>query len=97
VIVRILGDRQYKVPDGELPALEALDEKLNVAIEANDEKGVEIALAALIAKVRSAGLVLDENTLVPSDLTVPHDNSTLEDILELLSSEPETDPVTEGA
>jgi hypothetical protein len=98
MIVRILGEGQYEVPESALGTLDALDHDLNDAIEAGDESSYEQALAALIEGVRRAGSALDASVLVPSDLTVPQEHSTLADMRELLSSEPDTaGTVTEGA
>ena len=87
MIVRILEDGQYEVPASERAALDELDAKLSEAIEAGDEAGFSAALAVLLAKVRSSGTKLDAATLVPSELTVPHDSASVEDIANLLSSE----------
>jgi hypothetical protein len=98
MIVRILGDRQYDVPEALLSELESLDEALNQAIEAGDEPAVASALDGLITKVRGSGTPLDSDQLVPSDLTLPHEGSSLAELHELLASEPDrADPVTEGA
>ena len=98
MIVRILGEGQYELPESELGTLEALDNDLNTAIEAEDESAYETALQALVERVRSSGSLLDPGVLVPSDLTVPQEHSTLADLRELLSSEPDTaGTVTEGA
>jgi hypothetical protein len=87
MIVRILEDGQYEVPASEQGALDELDAKLSAAIEAGDEAGFSAALTALLAKVRSSGTKIDAATLVPSELTVPHESASLQDVATLLSSE----------
>jgi len=87
VIVRILGEGQYDVPDAETAALEDLDRKLSVAIEADDEKGFEEVLAELVQKVRSSGAEVGPETIVPSSLTLPHASSSLAETKALLASE----------
>ncbi|MGD0085365.1 MAG: hypothetical protein ABSD78_19580 [Acidimicrobiales bacterium] len=87
MIVRILEDGQYDVPASERAALDELDAKLSEAIEAGNKAGFSVALAALIEKVRSSGSKIDATTLVPSELTVPHETASLEDVANLLSSE----------
>ncbi|HET9092098.1 MAG TPA: hypothetical protein VFN50_06795 [Acidimicrobiales bacterium] len=97
MIVRILGEGQYELPDGLLPTLEKLDWNLNGAIESDDEDAFSAALGTLIETVRASGKELDPAVLVPSDLTVPHEGSTLADLRQLFESEPDTDTVPEGA
>ena len=53
VIVRILGEGQYSVPDGERANLEALDRELLAAVEARDEDAFAKSLAALTDAVRA--------------------------------------------
>jgi hypothetical protein len=97
VIVRILGEGQYELPAEELAALENLDQQLNSAIEAGDEGRFDAVLAELTAKIRQ-GRELPASTIVPSELTVPHEGSTLDELRRLLSEEdPDTEAVTEGA
>ena len=55
MIVRILGEGQFTVPDGEREALEALDTAVTDAVDRGDEDAFASSLAALIAAVRSAG------------------------------------------
>lgn len=97
MIIRILGEGQYEAPDELLEALEPLDAALNAAIEEGDEAGYSAALDALLRAVRNGGHPLDVTTLVPSELTLPHEGSTLEDIRELLASEEVADAVAEEA
>lgn len=98
MIVRILGEGQYEISDDVLATLESLDEELNAAIESGEEEAYRKALDALLAKVRSSGRPLEPSALVPSDLALPHEGSTIEDIKELLASEPDAShTVREGA
>lgn len=97
MIVRILGEGQYQLPEDDLPELERLDHQLNEAIEDGDEAGFARVLGELIVKVKSAK-ALEASTLVPSDLTVPHEGSSLAEVRDLLAEEAEdAEPVTEGA
>ena len=98
MIVRILSEDQYDLPEDCQADLDHLDEELNQAIESGDGSRFDAALDALISKVRSSGKALGPETIVPSDLTVPHEGSTLEDVRQLLASEPgDSAPVPEGA
>lgn len=97
MIVRILDGGQYELGEHELEELEGLDQQLNEAIEAGDQARFDEVLASLIAKIRQ-GKELPASTIVPSDLTVPHEGASLEELRHLLSSEDEgAQAVTEGA
>ncbi|MGH9304389.1 MAG: PspA-associated protein PspAA [Acidimicrobiales bacterium] len=87
MIVRILGDTQYELPADAIPGLEHLDVKLNAALERGDEAAFAGLLEELVATVRSKGAVLDADKIVPSELTVPHEGSTIDEVRSLLASE----------
>ncbi len=91
MIVRVLHERQYDVPEASLPRLEKLDLDLDEAMRAGDEAAFDAALAALVAEVRTAGVPLPVDELVPSSRTVPSPGSTLSELRELLASLPEDD------
>ncbi len=85
MIVRILGEGQYSVPDTEKKALEKLDGDLVTAVEARDEGAFHQALAALTAAVRDRGDPVPADALSPSDLVVPFEDSTLAETEALLA------------
>jgi len=91
MIVRILGEGQYDVVDYDMGALEELDAKLAAAIEASDEDAFTGVLTTLAEKVRSTGTAVDASTIVSSDLTVPHEGASLEEVRHLLASEDAAD------
>jgi len=85
MIVRILGEGQYSVPDGQRGALEKLDSAIVEAVDGNDEQAFASALAALTAAVRQAGEPLADDAFAPSDLVVPFPDATLEETKDLLA------------
>jgi PspA-Associated protein len=85
VIVRILGDVQYRVPDTERAALEALDRDLVAAVDAKDDDAFTKALSALVDAVRQAGEAVPADDIAPSDLVVPFADATLAETEELLA------------
>lgn len=87
MIVRVLGDGVYELPDTEADTVERLDDALGTALERGDETGLQSVLGQLIAHVHSAGTVLPADDLRPSDLAVPHEGSTLDEVRALLASE----------
>jgi ABC-type taurine transport system substrate-binding protein len=87
MIVRILGEGQRTVDDGELETLNALDNDLIAACEAGDADGFTRSLAALLDKVREVGKVLPDEEIVPSDLVLPSSDASLDEVRELLGDE----------
>jgi hypothetical protein len=87
VIVRILGEGQLDVAGSDLDALNALDEALQAAVDADDEDGFSKALAALLDRVRSVGKPLPDDEIVPSDLVLPSVDASLAEVRELLGDE----------
>ncbi len=85
MIVRILGEGQYLVPDDQRATLEKLDDDLDGAVDAGDEAGFATALASLTAEVRSAGQALADDDFAPSDLVVPFADASLEETKALLA------------
>jgi hypothetical protein len=87
VIVRILGEGQYELGGDPLEELQELDSKLFHKIEAGDEVGFHEVLNRAFEKVRGNGTPVDPSTIVPSDLTLPQPDATLEEVRALLASE----------
>jgi hypothetical protein len=87
MIVRILGEGQRAVEDGELEDLNALDGDLVAAVESGDADGFSRALSALLDKVRQVGTALPDDEIVPSDLVLPSADASLDEVRELLGDE----------
>ncbi len=85
MIVRILGEGQYAVDDGERPALDAMDDVLIKAVDSHDEAAFTAALDALASEVRRLGEPLADDAFAPSDLVVPFADATLEETKGLLA------------
>ncbi len=83
MIVRILGEGQYTVPDSRIEALNVHDDALGAAVAAGDEAAFQAALDALLAEVRSSGQMLPDEELVPSDVILPSSSATIEEVSEL--------------
>jgi len=86
VIVRILGDRLYEVPDADLPEIENLDSTLDAALSSGDESAFSKALAGLIDKIRDACSPLADDDDRKSDLVIPHDGATLQEVRDMLDA-----------
>jgi hypothetical protein len=87
VIVRILGEGQRRIDDGELDGLNELDNSLVATVDAGDDEKFRTALTALLDKVRQIGTPLPDDEIVPSDLVLPTSDASLAEVRELLGDE----------
>ncbi|MGA2037155.1 MAG: hypothetical protein ABSH04_06185 [Acidimicrobiales bacterium] len=87
MIVRILGEGRYEVPDADLRSIEQLDVQLVGAMERGDEATFSTTLAELIGEVRHTGTLVSPDDLRTSKLAVPHEGSTLAEVRALLTQE----------
>ena len=85
MIVRILGEGQFSVPDKHRSEMEALDNSLLEAVDVGDEGAFEVALGAAVAEVRRVGTDLPDDQFYPSDLVLPFEDATLSETKELLA------------
>ncbi len=87
MIVRILGEGQFKVDDAATTGLNQLDSELETAVDRNDEAAFAAALDGLLAQVRAQGSPLPPDTLEPSDLILPHQGSSMDEVRKLLTDD----------
>jgi hypothetical protein len=87
VIVRLMGEGQYRVDDALLELLNALDDEATAALEASDETELDKRLEEMFALVRSNGEPLPDDDLSASDVIVPPADLTLEETRQLVSHE----------
>jgi hypothetical protein len=89
VIVRILGEGQYAVADEHADLLNGLDAGLEQAVESGDEATFRSALDGLLAKVRTVGERVPDDSLDPSDAVLPGTDTSLQEVREMLESSDE--------
>ncbi|HZC98692.1 MAG TPA: hypothetical protein VFA46_00375 [Actinomycetes bacterium] len=87
MIVRIMGEGQFDLPEGHLEELNRLDQDLLKAVDAGDEDRFRNALQGLLASVRTAGSELPDDYLGPSDLVLPSPDATIHEVREILGEE----------
>jgi len=87
MIVRILGEGRYDVPEADMPAIEQLDAQLTDALDRSDEGAFDAALSDLVGQVRRTGALLPADDLQTSGLVVPHPGSSLSEVRGLLTEE----------
>ena len=87
MIVRILGEGQFDVDDAATPELNQLDTDLETAVDQNDEAAFTAALTSLLTHVRAHGSPLPTDTLEESDLILPHEDSSMDEVRKMLTDE----------
>jgi hypothetical protein len=87
VIVRILGEGQFRVDDSAAAELNRLDTELEAAVEHGHEPAFTAALTSLLAQVRAQGSPLPPDILEPSELILPAQDSSMDDVRKLLTDE----------
>jgi hypothetical protein len=87
VIVRLMGEGQFRVDDSVHVELDQLDERAVAALEAGDENELDSRLDDMWRLVRTRGERLPDDDLSPSDLIVPPSDLTLEETRELFSEQ----------
>jgi len=79
VIVRIMTEGQFRMPDGAGDRLNELDNRCVEAVDKGDREGFRVAFEQLLAMVRSEGAPLSEDDLEGSDVLVPPPDTSFEE------------------
>jgi chromosome condensin MukBEF complex kleisin-like MukF subunit len=87
VIVRVMGEGQYRIDDDTARKLNDLDDQVASAVENGDDEQVRSLLQQLGQTVRDGGERLDDADLSTSDAIVPPEDLTLDELRELLEGE----------
>ncbi len=87
MIVRLMGEGQYRVGDDLRERLNERDDRAGAALEAGDESEVDQILDQMFELVRGEGERLADDDLSPSDAVIPPSDLTLEESRELMSRE----------
>jgi hypothetical protein len=87
VIVRLLGEGQFRVDDSLIARLNELDAEVEKAVSDADERALWTGLQALADAVRENGVKLADDDLSPSDAVIPPEDLSLEEAQELLQNE----------
>jgi hypothetical protein len=87
MIVRIMGEGQWRIDDNLRGRLNELDEKALEALRREDEAELDGYLEQMAELVRSQGEPLPADDLSPSDIIIPPPDLTLEETRELFEGE----------
>ena len=87
MIVRLLGEGQYRVDDSLLARLNEIDAKVENAVADGDEQALWSGLQSLAEMVRENGEKLADEDLSPSDAIIPPEDLSLDEARELMQDE----------
>jgi PspAA-like protein len=87
VIVRLMNEAQFRLPDDVAGELNELDNQAVKAVEAEDEARLREILDRMVTIVHDRGDRLDDADLSTSDLMIPPADLTLEEARELFTGD----------
>jgi hypothetical protein len=87
MIVRLMGDTQYRIDDDVREQLNELDDRALAAMNEEDEATLDGLLDEMWKLVRDRGEQLADDDLSSSDLIIPPSDLTLEETRKLFSDE----------
>ena len=87
MIVRLMGEAQYRVDDDVREELNGLDDRAVSALDRNEESALDALLDEMWAVVRDRGERLPDDDLSASDLVIPPSDLTLEETRRLFSED----------
>jgi hypothetical protein len=87
VIVRISGEGQFSIDDAATAELNRLDSELEAAVNRDDEAAFTAALHGLLDQVRAQGSPLPADTLESSDLILPPQDASMDEVRSMLTEE----------
>jgi len=87
MIIRIMGEGQFELPDDSAEGLNALDAQVESAVESGDDDAFAAAFAQLLERVRAHGAAIADDALVDSDLVLPPSDATVDEVARLLGDE----------
>jgi hypothetical protein len=87
VIVRISGEGQFSIDDAATAELNRLDSELEAAVNRDDETAFTAALHGLLDQVRAQGSPLPADTLESSDLILPPQDASMDEVRSMLTEE----------
>jgi hypothetical protein len=87
MIVRLMGEAQFRAPDDLQTELNRLDNEAVEAVQAEDEARLRSLLERMAQLVRERGERLADDDLSASDLLVPPSDLSLDEARELFSGD----------
>lgn len=85
MIVRILGEGQFRVDDETAAKLTVLDKDLDASVAAGDEPAFAAALGVAMTIVRAVGTPVADDEFVTADYILPFSDATIAEVRKLLA------------
>ena len=85
MIVRVLGEGQFRVNDDTAAKLTALDKDLDAAVAAEDESAFRLALGVAVSLVRAEGTPVETEEFITADYILPFSDATVAEVRKLLA------------
>jgi hypothetical protein len=87
MIVRIMGEGQFRLGSAELDKLNELDNAVVAAVARSDASGFRRTLQAMIDHVKTQGTAVGDADLVTSDIVLPSADLSLDEARGLFTGE----------
>jgi hypothetical protein len=87
MIVRILHEGQFRIRGADIDTLNEIDDQLVSCVAAGDEEKFSTLLKQLLDTVRDHGEPVGVDEFVESDVILPPDDSTMDEVEHLFSGE----------
>ncbi|AKB54761.1 MULTISPECIES: PspA-associated protein PspAA [Methanosarcina] len=79
MIIRIMGEGQYRAPEALCDELNQIDNRIVVLVEEGKVEEFRSELARLISKIKEKGEPIEAEELLKSDIIVPPEDLSLEE------------------
>lgn len=87
MIVRIMGEGQFRIPGAVLDEMNEVDNAIVNAIAKDDQKHFESLMKKLHGLVMGKGKPVPAEEIVESDIILPPSDSTIDEVRDLFSGE----------
>jgi hypothetical protein len=87
MIIRIMGEGQYRVDSCLLDDLNKIDNRIVDHVSKGDQKKFKKDLGQMISTIKAKGEPLDPVEILPSDIIVPPENLTLDEARRVFSGQ----------
>jgi len=87
MIVRILHEGQFRIRGDDIDKLNEIDDKLISCVAAGDQTKFSVLLKQLIDTVKDHGEPVAIDEFVESDVILPAEDSTMEEVEDLFTGE----------
>ena len=85
MIVRILGEGQFRVDDDAAAKLTALDKDLDAAVRDDEDAVFHASLRAAVALVKTSGTPLSADEIATADFILPFSDASIDEVRKLLA------------